>query len=1093
MGQGSSDAVESMPGTTVAHAADLLALIESSADPIWSVDLDFKVVTFNRAFDAELMHSFGVHAKAGGLPEAIAHPKAAIWRSYYRRVLTEGHFSVEYPCMDGRTLNLAFYPIVLEGATVGISCFAKDISEQKNAEAGRRDAERKYRLIFDEALEGIYRISLDGRPLSVNQSYARTLGYDSPEEFLATVRSTGDEVWAEPRERAEYLQKLTRNGALLGYECRLKRKDGSIIWVSLRTRPVCGEDGQVLYLEGSFEDITERKRAEEARELAERKYRAIFDGALEGIFQTGPDAKIVSANPALARMLGYDSPEDLISSAGNVIEDVWVDPREHAQFTRQILTDGFVRGLECQFRRKDGSVLWASLTCKRVCGEDGQLIFHEGFLEDIADRKRTVEALAASEQRYRATFEQAPVGIQHTSLDGRILRCNRRFAEMVGYSQEEIRNMPFLQITRPEDAEESGAAMKKMQMGWESSARLEKCYVRKDGSPIWVALTISIQRNSAGEPLHFIALVEDIDARKRAEAELAATQEALRASEERYRTAFQMTLDAVNINRISDGVYLDVNKGFIDIIGYARKEVIGTSSLELNIWANPADRQKMVDALNRDGVCRNLEAQFRRKSGEVFWGLMSASKIVLDGEPCILSVSRDISEAKTAEDEIRNLAFYDSLTGLPNRRLLLERLRQAQATGNRSGRNRALLFIDLDNFKTLNDSKGHHVGDMLLQEVARRLAACMRESDTVARLGGDEFVVMLEDLSEFPEEAAAQAQIAGEKIIGILGQPCVLNGFECLSTSSIGITVFGDQKEVSNAVLQQADIAMYQAKAAGRNTMRFFAPALQAAVNARVSLEGELRKAIREKQFALWYQPQVERGRLTGAEVLIRWNHPERGLLYPGEFIPLAEETGLILPLGHWVLEEACLQNAVWAKTDYAANLKIAVNISPRQFRQPDFVEQVLAVLDSTGATAENLKLELTEGMLVDNIDDVVAKMTRLKMHGLRFSLDDFGTGYSSLSYLNRLPLEQLKIDRSFVRDILVDATSGAIAQAIVSLSKAMGLSVIAEGVETEEQRLFLQRLGCFGFQGYLSTRPQPLDKFEQILREWVTVKAWNV
>jgi len=959
MDLGSADAGRIRPETTGPDVADLLALLESSADPIWSVDLDFRVVTSNSAFDAELMRSFGLSGEEGHPPEALPSEAAAIWRSYYKRALADGHFFVEYTCPDGRILKVALYPIVREGRTVGISCFARDITEQKRSEAGHSDAERKYRRIFDEALEGLFQSSLEGRPIQVNRSLARMLGYDSPEEFLATVESIGDQVWADPQERPAYLRKLAENGALLAHECRFKRKDGAIFWVSLNMCQVREAGERILYLEGSIEDITERRRAEEARELAERKYRSIFDGALEGIFQISPEERILSANPALARMLGYESAEELESGAWGGTEWVWSDETEHALFIQQIEAEGFVRGFEGHFKRKDGSNLWASLTCKRVFDDDGRFIHYEGFIEDIADRKATVEAL--------------------------------------------------------------------------------------------------------------------------------------RASEERYRTAFQMTLDSVTINRMSDGVYLDVNKGFTNIIGFEHEEVVGKSSLALNVWADAADRQRMLDAVRRDGVCRSLEAQFRRKSGEVFWGLLSASKIVLDGEPCALSVTRDISEAKMAEDEIRNLAFYDSLTGLPNRRLLLERLRQAQSTGNRSGRNRALLFIDLDDFKTLNDSMGHHMGDMLLQEVGRRLAHCTRESDTVARLGGDEFVVMLEDLSEIAADAASYAQSMGEKILGVLGQPYILDGLECLSTSSIGITVFGDTKEVTKAVLQQADIAMYQAKAAGRNTMRFFAPALQAAVNARVSLEGELRRAIREKQFELWFQPQVERGRLSGAEALIRWNHPERGLLLPGEFISLAEETGLILPMGEWVLETACRQIALWEKTDFAETLKIAVNISPRQFRQPDFVEQVLAILESTGAKAEKLKLELTEGMLVDNIDDVVAKMTRLKMHGLRFSLDDFGTGYSSLSYLNRLPLEQLKIDRSFVRDILVDANSGAIAQAIVSLSRAMGLSVIAEGVETEEQRLFLQRLGCFGFQGYLATRPLPLEKFEQFLRGWLTAKARSV
>jgi len=447
---------------------------------------------------------------------------------------------------------------------------------------------------------------------------------------------------------------------------------------------------------------------------------------------------------------------------------------------------------------------------------------------------------------------------------------------------------------------------------------------------------------------------------------------------------------------------------------------------------------------------------------------------------------REFQRLMAAHEEIRNLAFFDPLTGLPNRRRLFDRLTRELATSNRSGSLRALLFIDLDDFKTLNDTLGHQVGDLLLQEVARRLTASVRASDTVARLGGDEFVVMLEGLSEFPTVAAGQAKTTGDKICDVVGQPYRLDGHECVSACSIGITVFGDGQEGMNEILQQADIAMYEAKAAGRDTVRFFAPALQIAANARAALELELRLAIKTGQFVLYFQPQLEHGQVGGAEALVRWNHPRRGLLAPGEFIPLAEETGLILPLGDWVLQAACRQLAAWSRSQATASIAIAANISARQFRQPDFVERVLAALDSAGCNPGNLKLELTESMLVDNFEEAIAKMTELNDHGLTFSLDDFGTGYASLSYLKRLPLQQLKIDRSFVRDILTDASSAAIAQTVISLGHAIGLSVLAEGVETEEQRILLDHLGCHAYQGFLLSRPVAPLEFERLLPIWM-------
>ena len=690
--------------------------------------------------------------------------------------------------------------------------------------------------------------------------------------------------------------------------------------------------------------------------------------------------------------------------------------------------------------------------------------------------------LRDSEERYRASFEQAAVGILHTSLDGKILNCNQRFAEIVGYSPSELIGASFQQITPPEDRAVGAIALRDLLGPDHSSVSFEKRYLRKDGSLLWVWLTISIQHDGEGRPVHFLTFVQDIEARKQAEQKLAAAQEALCASEQRYRTAFQMTLDGINVNRLSDGAFIECNESFLQNTGYTRDELIGRTALEINLWADLHDRQELLDSLQRHGMCKNLEARFTKKNGESIWGLLSASVIELDSERCILAITRDITEAKAAQEEIRNLAFYDPLTRLPNRRLLLDRLEQAVVLGQRSGRKRALLFIDLDDFKTLNDTLGHNVGDLLLQEISRRLTSCIREADTAARLGGDEFVIMLENLSAVSEEAATQARMVAEKILARVAQPCPIGEHECLITSSIGITVFGERHEQTSEILQQADIAMYQAKTAGRNTIRFFAPALQAAVCARAALEEEIRQGIRTGQFLLWYQPQVDRGRLIGAEALLRWNHPRRGILPPAEFISLAEETGLILPLGALVLESACAQLAAWAGCPGFPAVSIAVNVSARQFRQPDFVDQVLAVLRRTGADPRRLKLEITESMLLDDIEETIAVMSRLKAHGVQFSLDDFGTGYSSLAYLKRLPLDQLKIDRAFVRDLLQDDTSSAIAQTIISLSGAMRLSLLAEGVETEEQRSWLARFGCHAFQGYLFSPPIPPENFQSLL-----------
>lgn len=448
-------------------------------------------------------------------------------------------------------------------------------------------------------------------------------------------------------------------------------------------------------------------------------------------------------------------------------------------------------------------------------------------------------------------------------------------------------------------------------------------------------------------------------------------------------------------------------------------------------------------------------------------------------------ITQDITERKHSEDKIHTLAFFDHLTLLPNRTLLLDRLKQMMAASERTGIYNSLLFLDLDHFKTLNDTRGHDIGDMLLKQTAQRLSSCLRDGDTVARFGGDEFVVILGNLSPNRTDAAATTELVAEKILQVLQQAYQLGGIEHHITVSVGATLFKGNATPIDDLLKQADLTMYKAKAAGRNTCCFFDPALETAVNLRAAMERNLRQAIVNQEFELHYQLQVaERGRLTGAEVLIRWHQPDHGLISPADFIPLAEDTGLIIQIGKWVLHTACTQLATWASQETFNSLSLAVNVSPQQFSQPDFVAMVLEVLASTGARADRLKLELTENLLVENVQNIIEKMNALKAKGVGFSLDDFGTGYSSLAYLKQLPLDELKIDQSFVRDILIDPNDATIAKTIVALAHSFELGVIAEGVETKAQLDALTGFGCKAFQGFFFSPPIPLAEFEQLILE---------
>ena len=530
-----------------------------------------------------------------------------------------------------------------------------------------------------------------------------------------------------------------------------------------------------------------------------------------------------------------------------------------------------------------------------------------------------------------------------------------------------------------------------------------------------------------------------------------------------------------------------VNPAFTRITGYSQEEVLGKTPHVLASQKHSPDFYAAMWLEIKTAGHWQGELWNQRKDGEVYpeWINISAVRDKQGVLTQYVGIFSDITTHKNAEAQIHQLAYFDTLTKLPNRTLLTDRLQQACAAGVRTGQHGAILFLDLDHFKNINDTKGLEVGDQLLIEVSKRLGLCVRDGDTVARQGGDEFVVLLEGLSTKPTEAAQQAELVSEKIRDTINQPCRLGESTHYTTGSMGIVIFQAQQEKINDLLKYADAAMYQAKTAGRNAIRFYDPEMQAAIEARADIEAELHQALEQQQFRLYYQIQVDSlRRPVGAEVLLRWLHPQRGLVSPAQFIPLAEETGLIVPLGLWVLQAACAQMAQWHSNPLLRDIVLAVNVSARQFRQPNFVTQVQRILQESGVKPSHLKLELTESTVLVNVEDTIAKMRELKLQGVSFSMDDFGTGYSSLQYLKRLPLDQIKIDQGFVRDITTDPNDAAIVQAIIAMTAALGLNVIAEGVETEDQRTFLDAHGCHAFQGYLFSRPVPVVEFEALLAE---------
>ena len=681
-------------------------------------------------------------------------------------------------------------------------------------------------------------------------------------------------------------------------------------------------------------------------------------------------------------------------------------------------------------------------------------------------------------QRLELALGGAELGLWDRDFVANARTYNARWSTMLGYAPGEIEPTGALwqDMLHPDDLASATEALGRHIQGLTPTFESEHRLRHKQGYWVWIlARGRVVARDAAGLPMRMVGTHMDISGRKRVE-------QVLRESEARFR----------GLTELSSDWYWEMDEQFRctridgkleDATGLDKVQSIGRAHWEDPTYNMSEAQWEAHRALLRaHETFRDLELERRSADGSPLW--ISVSGVPVFDQHGVFrgyrGVGHSITARKLAEKKIEQLAFYDELTCLPNRRLLGDRLHKALVNVARKGRHGALIFIDLDNFKDLNDTQGHDVGDQLLQQVALRLRECVREVDTVARLGGDEFVVMLEELNPYAGEAALQADGTARKILATLNQPYELRGHHHHSTPSIGIALFHDQMQSVDELLKRADLAMYQAKASGRNALRFYDPGMQAVATARTTLEGELREGLERDELRLQFQPVVDQARnMGGVEALVRWQHPQRGLIGPGEFIELAEQTGLIIPLGAWVLRAACEQLARWSHAVATRDLDMAVNVSARQFRQPDFSRQVLDLLRVTGASPYRLKLELTESLLLLDVDDAIKKMDELRAMGVSFSLDDFGTGYSSLAYLKRLPLDQLKIDQSFVRDVLTDPNDAAIVKTILALAHSMDLIAVAEGVETEGQRQFLLDNGCAMFQGNLFGSSMELRELE--------------
>ncbi|NOQ13180.1 MAG: PAS domain S-box protein [Methyloprofundus sp.] len=1056
-------------------------LLESSSDWIWEIDKN-TVYTYCSPQCLDML-GYQPEEMLGKTPLDLMPAEEALRiGKILQNIMDEKH---SFSHLENINLHKEGHQLILEtsgvpffdkqGDLLGFRGIDRDITSRKAAEAGlRRQAQ-----VIDQIHDSVIVTDMQGIVNSWNTGAERLFGINKPDAIGRHIN------FIYPEEEHAFLQNQLMIPLLATgfHEARVRMLSSNcvIFHAHVSLSLLYDEQHKPEGIIGYFIDISSQVKAGQALRISEKNLETTLNSIGEAVIVTDTEQRITRMNPVAEQLTEWPLVEALGQPVSHIFKlcDSQTGEKIACPVSKVVSDKKIIQLAHGSILiTRSGSQLHIADSAAPILDETNHFMGVVLVFNDVTRQYQTLQALYQSNLQFSAFVSAMPDIVFILDEQGQYLNIYGTKQHLLYQQASSVLHKYVTDILPPPQAEQ---ILNTIQATLDSNKTqlVEYELVLAPGKRYFEGRVAPMLNRTDGSR-QVLWVARDITEKKRA-------LQALQASEQRFREIFDkvpnIAVQGYNCHR--EVTYW--NQASENIYGYTQQEVIGQKLEDLII---PADVKEQVITATDSFFYQDLhipagELLLQRKDGSSITVFSSHIKLGKAPEQAeMFCIDIDLTEAKKASEAIQQLAFFDSLTHLPNRRLFLDRLSQEQKISKRHSSYMALLFLDIDHFKTLNDSLGHSVGDLLLVEVGRRMQNAVREEDTVARLGGDEFVVLLTELSSDQFVAAKQVHHIAEKIMAEFALPINIHRYEHIVTASIGITLFRGAEDSADTLLKQADTAMYRAKKAGRNTFHFFHPSMQVAADVRLALEKDLHQALRHHELELYYQPQFDNyGNITGAEALLRWQHPTRGMVLPSEFIAVAEEAGLIIAMGEWIISTACKQLQQWEKQGLPTGFHLAINVSPKQFRVQTFVPHLQREINQCAIKPEHLTLELTEGIVIDNIQQTIIKMKALKSTGVKFSIDDFGTGYSSLVYLKQLPLNQLKIDQAFIRDIETAPNDAIIVEAIITMAKLLGLSVIAEGVETLKQLAFLQSQGCQNYQGYYFCKPLPEKEFSAKLK----------